>query len=392
MRNITFITGEAGTGKSHKLRELLAAETRPHLICAPTGIAALNIGGATIHRTFKINPQTEIVGKRWPMVQVVYIDEVSMMGMKLFNQVILGAPNADFVFIGDMAQLPPVKDKYWFQSDYIGQFDIKIERLTKQWRQEGDQALAKTLSDIRKGDITASQLRKLYDASIHPDDNEEAVTLAYRNDTVKAINSAKLLKLKTELFEFEAEYEGLMKPQDCRAESLLQIKEGAEVIMINNDPESRWMNGTRAKVTAITEELDECFIEIEIGNKSYHVDAHTWQLKVPVELTGQRQWEIERQLSIEFNEELKHALDTGIEYKVIGTCKQFPMKLAYAMTVHKAQGLTLDAVHVITSGFAGCYAIGYVGLSRVRSSNTLSFDRRPVTGDFKFDKRIAGWI
>lgn len=406
MRKIKFITGPAGTGKSYKLREMLKTETRKHLICAPTGIAAINIGGSTAHRTFKINTNNGFVGKKWYEIEVVYIDEASMMGAKLFESIIVGAPNADFVLVGDMAQLPPVKDKYWFETSYIHQFDIQVERLTTQYRQADCPELSAPLNKIRNGTINSSELRQLYSASCHPDDNKKATVLAYRNDTVRAINAEKLLAIKGDMYESEAVYTGAMKPQDCKAEKWLQIKEGAEIVMLNNDIDSRWQNGTRGKVISITpqgslfdddpaDKYADPRIQVQIGKNIFDIVRHDWTLKAPIEITPARREELEREL--EFGdlinrEEIRHWLLTGIEYAVIGTCKQFPMKLAYALTVHKSQGMTLDKVHVITSGFAGCYGIGYVALSRARSLEWLSLDRKPTPNDFKFDNRIKNYV
>jgi ATP-dependent exoDNAse (exonuclease V) alpha subunit len=118
-------------------------------------------------------------------------------------------------------------------------------------------------------------------------------------------------------------------------------------------------------------------------------------MKVPQEVTPLRRSELEDDLrrGIKVNlEEIRHWLMTGIEYVTIGTCKQLPMKLAYSMTVHKAQGMTLDSAHIITSGFAGCHGIGYVAVSRVRSLDTISFDRKPVPSDFKFNQKLIEYI
>lgn len=397
MRKIKFITGSAGTGKSHELKKLLLEDKEPHLVCAPTGIAAVGVGGSTLHRTFKINSNSGFVGKKWYEIKTVYIDEASMMGSKLFEAATVGAPNANFVLVGDMAQLPPVKDKYWFQTPYINTFDITIERLTKQWRQASCPELSNSLDKIRSGTIQATELRKLYSASCHPDDNTDATVLAFRNDTVRAINAEKLLNLKGEMIELEAEYGGAMQPQDCKAERFLCLKQGAEIIMLNNEENSLWQNGTRGKVIGFTYDLEgNCdSITVSIGKRTHSIFKHQWTLKVPQEVTPARRIELENELELADllrRMEIHNALETGIEYVVIGSCKQFPMKLAYALTVHKSQGLTLDKVHVITSGFAGCFGIGYVAMSRARDLEYLSLDRKPTVNDFKFDERIKQYI
>lgn len=390
MPKVKFITGPAGTGKSHLLRQLLAEETLPHLVCAPTGIAATNIGGSTIHRTFKINIDSGFVGKKWPEIRKVYIDEASMMGMRLFESVMAGAPNAEIVLVGDMAQLPPVKDKFWFQTE--SHIDLSIQNLIKQYRQSEDPNFANILNLIRKGKVIKEQLDSLYRQSVHPDDNENAITLAFRNDTVRAINAEKLLGLKTKLFESPAIYSGLMRPQDCAADEILSLKEGAEVIMINNDRELRWNNGTRALIWRIFENS----VTILINDATYIVDLHTWQMKLPVAITPLRRAELQDLLVgglfYEEHELIQSYLNTGIEFVIVGTCKQYPMKLAYALTVHKSQGMTLDNVHIITSGFDGCHGIGYVALSRAKTLDTVSFDKRPHVRDFKFDSRLEYYI
>jgi ATP-dependent DNA helicase PIF1 len=391
MRKVTFVTGPAGTGKSFKLVAELEMETRPHLIVAPTGIAAVNVGGATMHRTFKIHSESGFVGKRWPDVEVVYVDECSMMGASLFEAAMIGAPNAEFILYGDMAQLPPVKDKYWFETKEP--IELNTIKLTKQYRQENDLTFALALNAIRMGDVQRKELSWVYKNSTI-DDIDSAITLALRNDTVRAINAERLLTIDSELFEFQAEYGGAMKPTDCIAEQNLSLKKGARIIMLKNDKEGRWSNGTVGEVFNIASDS----LWVKIGGSIYMVGKHEWQMKTPQEITPIRRLEIENDLEngkFIRQEEIdlyRHFLNTGIEYVVIGRCHQYPVKLAYALTVHKSQGMTLDRAHIVTSGFSGMHGIGYVALSRVRSVDTLSFDRKPVPGDFKFDQRLAQYI
>lgn len=392
MRTITFITGSAGTGKTTRLRQLLAEETRPHLIVAPTAIAAINAGGATVHRTFSIHADTGIVRKVWPMIEVVYVDEVSMLGMRLFESLIRGAPNANFVFVGDMAQLPPVKDKCWFESAEIANFTINLNRLTINHRAAGDERFATKLEMIRLGVASKQDMRWLYSQSTLEDENQNAIYLAYRNDTVRAINAETLSRIKGDLFEIPAVYNGYMREGDCNAEPILYLKEGSQVVFIVNHREHKYINGLRGVVKSVNK--DNVIIEHSTG--TIVVEPHNWQMKVPQELTDIRRRELEYELKITPYEEkqrmIQHYLQSGIEYIVIGGCKQYPFKLAYAMTVHKAQGLTLGPVNIDLSGFAGTHGIGYVALSRATSIDDVTFSRPPRLTDFKFRKELSLWL
>lgn len=392
MRKLTFITGPAGSGKTYQLKEMLKREKRPHLICAPTGIAAVGCGGSTIHRTFKFNSDSGLIQRKWYNIQVVYVDEISMVGMKLFEAIVEGAPEADLVVIGDMAQLPPVRDKFWFESDLINQFDVDILKLDIQYRQN-DHDLADILNKIRLGIADPKDMKWMYRNSTLKEENEDAITLAYRNDTVRAMNAEALLSLEGESVCFIAGYSGIMKETDCIAESQLVLRPEARVIMLNNDLEGRWHNGTQATVTDVDSDDG---ITVDIRGNRFLVEKHKWVSKIPSYLSPYRRNELELELKQNlFPEkllEIKHALETGIEYEVAGSCVQYPMKLAYAMTVHKAQGMTLDNINIIMNGFAGTHGIGYVALSRARHIDGITFSRSPRLTDFKFNKRLMHWL
>lgn len=396
MRKLTFITGAAGTGKSTQLRTILENKTRPHLICAPTGIAAVNIGGTTIHKAFKIDSQSGLIRQKWPSIEVVFIDEASMMGAELFDYVVAGAPNADLVLVGDMAQLPPVKDKFWFESPRLAEFDVQVARLKINHRQAGDRVFFEILERIRMGWASRADMRWLYSRSTIEEENTNAITIAYRNDTVRAINIEKLIVIPNRLHEYQAVYEGTMRPQDCRAETLLQIKVGAEVIFLANTDE--FQNGTRGTIVEIQPSLfGEDIVRVKIGNNIVSVEKYTWLSRVPETITPQRRGQLEAEIQnpltrIDRATEIEHWLQTGVEYVVTGRAKQYPLKLAYAITVHKSQGMTLDAVNIITSGFAGTHGIGYVALSRARGIDGVTFDRAPKLTDFRFNSKLKEWI
>jgi ATP-dependent exoDNAse (exonuclease V) alpha subunit len=390
MRKITFITGAAGTGKSYELRKRLETETRAHLKVAPTGLAAINIGGSTIHRTFGVDIDSGFVKRHWPEVEVVYIDECSMVGAKLFEAVLEGAPNAEIVMVGDMAQLPPVNDRYWFEAPSLDLNSVEKVTLTKNYRQAGDLEYAEVLNSIRDGSVTPSKLKLLTKAVADP--SEDAVVLAFRNLTVQEHNAKVIEALPGQPRTSMAIYEGVMKPGDCIAEEKLTVKPGARIIMLSNDLEGRWVNGT----SAVVESIEPGAVRVRIGESVHKVERNVWRMNAPFKITPQRAEELIR--STEFNpdpvyhREVAHWLNTGVEFRTIGTCKQYPFKLAYAMTIHKSQGMSLDRASVITSGFRRMHGIGYVALSRVTSAPGLTLDMKLTTKDFKFDNKLTDFI
>lgn len=397
---LTFITGGAGTGKSYTFREMIEKETRNILKCAPTGVAATNIGGSTIYSTFAVDINTYEVNKEWPLIDAVYIDEISMVSHELLMAVIRGVPNAEeIIMFGDMAQLPPVKAKYWFDGNDLP--PIKKIELTKQWRQKDDLKFAKALNAIRIGDATTKDLDFINKKSQMFDDG---IVLAFQNRVVDAINSERVKELG-EVIEFKAKYGGSMKPNDCIADETLQLAKGAKVIMLNNDIEHRWVNGTSATIEYVG--IDE--IKVLIGDAVYSVNMHQWQKHKPMRVTAEREEQIlnvdipklksTRPLSSARSKyidkqikTLEFAVKTGTEYVIVGSCEQYPVKLAYALTVHKSQGMTLDKVFIIPDGFNLNHGIGYVALSRARSIDTIALDKDLKPYHFKFDKRVEKWI
>jgi ATP-dependent exoDNAse (exonuclease V) alpha subunit len=367
---------------------MIEEEKRVHLKCAPTGIAATNIKGATLHSTFQININTYKVGKRWPEVEVLYIDEISMVSSKLFQAALEGVPNAEEVIVfGDLAQLPPINGEYFFHGI---EDQISVVRLTTQYRQAGDSEFTTVLNKIRAGDMRMADIHYLNKHATN-ECVDDCVTLAFRNVVVDSINSVELNKLPNPV-KLLATYGGSFKPQDCIADQELELAVGAKVIMLNNDAEGRWANGTSATIHSIAPN-----IRVRVADNVCTIERHIWDKQVPFELTDQRREEIDQELTADVHtprrvSELTHALETGIEYRVVGLCKQFPIKLAYAMTVHKAQGMTLDRVTIVPDLFNRAHGIGYVALSRARTIDTVSFSRRLTLNDFKFDPTVENWV
>lgn len=390
--HIRFITGGAGTGKSHRLRKMLNNETRKFVVCAPTGIAAQNVGGATIHSAFSINPESLFVPssiKRGPLqgLEVIYIDEVSMLGADLFKAVWFAAQHLgvkEIVCFGDLAQLPPVKDRPF----HAFKLPTEIEELTKVYRQADDKTFAEILNDIRNNDHTYQQIQ-----FINKTANYEAegagVTLAFANATVDSINSKALYDIDGDLHLYTAKISGGMSEKDVLAPKELYVKEGSTVIMLNNDKQERWRNGTPATVTKCYE--DEDAVQIRIGSNLYDVEPHNWFKRAPKELRGEALEQMQELIHSgdpDVSEYATHCLNNGYELVPLGSFEQLPMKLAYAMTVHKSQGLTLDKVRIVPDGFHRMHGIGYVALSRLTTLGGLSLSRPLKVNDFRVDSKI----
>jgi ATP-dependent exoDNAse (exonuclease V) alpha subunit len=389
---VKFITGGAGTGKSYRLRQMLKEESRKFVVAAPTGIAAQNINGATIHSAFNINPDNlffppSIVRGPLAGLEVAYIDEISMCGESLFRAVykackVLGVQ--EIICFGDLSQLPPVKDRPFHNF----RLPDEIEELTTVYRQADDKKFAEVLNAIRTDDHTYKQIQWLNkNASFSSE--EPGVTLAFSNAVVDSINTRELHKVEGDLHLYTAKVGGGISERDVLAPRDLYIKEGAQVMFLNNDQEGRWKNGTVGTVTKCYEDKDA--IQVRIKDNLHDVLPYTWCKKAPKELRGDRMDDLQQMATSpdeDVAEYARHCLDNGYELTPVGTFEQLPVKLAYAMTVHKSQGMTLDRVKIIPDGFYRMHGIGYVALSRLTSLAGLTLSKPLKPNDFKLDSKI----
>lgn len=365
-----FITGSAGVGKSYLVNEIVKEKKKNNkkvVICATTGVAARSINGYTVHHQFHIDVTTLTVNKPndWIKdVDLIVIDEISMMPFHLFN--IVGKeikeknPNCQLILIGDFFQLPPVitdKDKaiirkrgysdikpnefHAFHSKYWKEFNFKTCTLTQAMRQD-DQKFSTALYNLSRGNLQPEDreyFRIAQNNSFIKDD--DSICLCCTNKKVNLINEEKLNNLNGQLKKFNASYWG--KYDSDAAPKVLEIKIGAKVMMTVNTKE--YCNGDIGYV----KDIDEDIITITLLNGS-EIEVERYEFKTFI-------------------------YDEG-KTKIIGNITQFPIKLAWAITVHKSQGQTFNKVNFLYDNgfFEGCeenLTLLYVGMSRAKSVDRL---------------------
>lgn len=407
-----FLTGKAGTGKSTFLRYIAATTKKKHIVLAPTGIAAINAGGSTLHSFFKLpfhpllpnDSQYSIRNLRKTMkyngekckllreVELIIIDEISMVRADIIDFIdkVLRVYNRNMrepfggkqmLFVGDIYQLEPVvrdddrqllhpfyPSAFFFDAKVFRQMQLVSIELTKVYRQN-DPTFIALLDHIRTSAVTAADLRTLNQqvgAQIDAEANGLAITLSTRRDTVDYINSTRLRELEGEATLFEGAIEGDFPESNLPSPLHLELKVGAQVLFVRNDKEKRWVNGTLGTVTGLSEDEEDAPGTIQVRTED------------GTDLDVER--EIWSNIKYSFNEK-----EQKIEEQTIGTFRQFPLRLAWAITVHKSQGLTFRYVKIDFSG--GVFAGGqtYVALSRCTSLQGISL-QKPIRHEDIFIK------
>ncbi|MDM8159314.1 AAA family ATPase [Labilibaculum sp. K2S] len=393
-----FLTGKAGTGKTTFLRQLKEELPKRMVVVAPTGVAAINAGGVTIHSFFQLpfgpimpgqilnedkNPKTEsnspIRKYRKEKIDIIksldllIIDEISMVRADLLDgidEVLRKFKNRNLPFggvqvlmIGDLQQLPPVvKNEEWslLRNHYETPFffssraflqsqHISIE-LTHVYRQK-DESFIKILNEIRNNQLSQesyAELEKRYLPDFKPTDKDGYITLTTHNARAQKINEEKLKQLKGKSQQFKANITGIFPEYSFPTEEQLQLKTGAQVMFVKNDssPEKLYFNGKIGRVTGF-------------GDDVIHVQCETDNLEIDV---YPEDW---HNINYSINPESKE-----IEETISGGFSQFPLKLAWAITIHKSQGLTFERA-VIDANAAFAHGQVYVALSRCKSLEGL---------------------
>jgi ATP-dependent DNA helicase PIF1 len=381
-RQHMFVTGRAGAGKSVLLRHFREQTKKRVVIAAPTGIAALNVRGQTIHSLFKLPPQLYRKGSLSPntrlrsllkRIDCLVIDEISMVRadtMDAIDERLREARNNDIPFggvqlvmFGDVYQLPPVVEENlmpYFEAVHGGHFffnalvwkqvEFKIYELTQVFRQK-DPIFKDILNAVRDGTVVDSQIDELNGRYGVVVPSEGVITLAPTNNLVTAINQRQLDQLPGQARQYQATITGEMKRSVFPTEEQLQLKEGAQIVLLKNDKDARWVNGTVGKI----EKLSDDHIDVKIGSIVYTLDRETWE-----------------EVVYSYDQETQK-----VEAHVSSSFTQYPIRLAWALTIHKSQGQTYESVALDLT--TGTFAAGqmYVALSRCTSLEGL-YLRMPV--------------
>ena len=403
--NSVFLTGRAGTGKSTLLSLFRHTTRKQCVILAPTGVAALNVQGQTIHSFFgfpgKFITPADIRIRRdraftFRKLEILIIDEVSMVRADIIDCIDYALRSSrnnnmpfggvQMIFIGDLFQLPPIvsspEEKVFFLQNYDSPhffsanvfkkgFRYEMIELKKVYRQS-ERHFVRLLDAVREGEIDFDDLETLNERYIGDNSlmsNANFITLSARNNLVDQINHQELAKLTTPQYQFVAQITGTFDPKQVQADSVITLKQGAQVMFVKNDTVKReYVNGSIGKIIELSH--DRILVSLE--------DMREKQTLVEVE---KQKWEV-----------LHYRISTDgdkIETETVGTFQQYPLRLAWAITIHKSQGKTFDRVYIDLG--AGAFETGqtYVALSRCRTLNGIILKRKLLPTDIKIDERVV---
>ncbi len=419
-KKTVYLTGKAGTGKTTFLKYLKTTTHKNMVIVAPTGVAAINAGGQTIHSFFQIKPSlfvpndkrlrkaanmgdtdqsiiydhfkySEEKQKMIEALEILVIDEVSMVRCDLLDVIdrllrvfrkkeVVPFGGVQVILIGDTFQLPPIlkdeekeilkphyESEFFFSAKVIQKTQPIYIELKKIYRQK-DKRFINLLNKIRNSDLTHEQVKSLnekYDPNFDFEKHQNCIMLCTHNEKVREINSEKLSRLMASTQNFEADLEGEFPEKNFPTEKNLELKINAQVMFIKNDKDKKYHNGKIGKIVRIEDE--KIIVEDEF-KKEIEVEQQVW-----------------KNIRYKWNDE-----KAEIESEDLGSFIQYPLKLAWAITVHKSQGLTFDK---IIADLGGAFAAGqvYVAFSRCTSYEGLILASPIPHKAIKTDKRVVAF-
>lgn len=398
-----FVTGRAGTGKSTFI-SLLKKRLKSYAVVAPTGVAALNVGGQTIHSFFKFPPRPIELSSIRPVrnriayqaLRTLIIDEISMVRADLLDAIDtflrhngskLNTPfgGVQVVVVGDLFQLPPIvatpeeqafienayRSPFFFRANCVTQVPFKTVEFTRVFRQTDDD-FVRILNHVREGQSLEESLGTLQSRAMPmPEDGAQRIVLCATNGVADGINDQKLKQLTgpshsyagTITGEFRIEINKLPVPMN------LELKEGAQVMFVKNDKEKRWVNGTLGVVARCNPASVDVDVETPFGARRFSVSREKWET-------------FEYRYNFTENSVVAHE---------VGRYEQIPLIPAWAVTIHKSQGKTFDTVHIDLG--RGAFAEGqvYVALSRCRTLAGVTIARPITLSDIRLHEDVRAF-
>ena len=396
-----YITGKAGTGKSTLLTYFRKRTKKNVIVLSPSGIAAINVEGSTIHSFFRFAPQLikkETIKRDlnrhdlFNKLEMVIIDEISMVRADLLDAIdyslrLNRKSNSPFggiqmIFFGDLYQLPPVvADKelstyfeehfggpYFFNAKVFDEISFDYIELQTIFRQT-DNEFKSILNSIRENKVTNKELLLLnerYNPTHTYDSHDVKLTLSTTNKIAEEINQERMNSLISKEYFYSASISGRFEKNSYPTESLLVLKEGAQIMMLKNDSQKKWVNGSLGTIKHLLENE----VSVNINGSTYIIEKTTWEI-----------------IEYQYNKE-----EEKIDAIVTGSFTQYPIKLAWAITIHKSQGQTFDKVVIDLGNGAFAHGQTYVALSRCTTLEGITLRTRIQLQDIIVDPKVAKFI